>query len=119
MKNKFKPAFLGIKNLLLYDLAIRIHLVIALVVSAAGWIFGVSSLEWLIIILCIGIVLVAEAFNSAIEKLCDLTDDHYNTRIKTIKDITAGSVLIAAFISAVAGIIIFLPKLFRMFGSLF
>jgi len=119
MKNKFKPAFLGIKDLLLYDHTMRIHLAIALVVCIAGWFFDISIPEWLVVLLCIGIVLVTEALNSAIEKLCDLVDHHYNSRIKTIKDISAGSVLIAAIISVAAGIIIFLPKLLRMFGSLF
>src|SRR6056297_823375 len=116
MKNKFKPAFLGIKDLIKHDYAIKIQLVIALMVFTAGWFFNISITEWLLVFLCIGIVLVAEAFNSAIEKLCDLKDDHYNSRIKTIKDISAGSVLIAAFISAVVGIIIFLPKLLMMIG---
>ena len=116
MKNKFKPAFHGIKDFFLYDHTIRIHLAIALVACLAGWFFNISITEWLVVLLCIGIVLVAETFNSAIEKLCDLVDNHYNSRIKTIKDISAGSVLIAAFISAVVGIIIFLPKLLMMIG---
>jgi len=116
MKNKFKPAFLGIKNLLLKDNTIKIHLAIALIVCITGWIFHISAIKWLIIILCIGMVLVAEAFNSAIEKLCDLEDEHYNSRIKTIKDIAAGSVLIAALISVLAGIIIFLPEFMGILG---
>ena len=116
MSNKFKPAFLGIKDLILYDHSIRIHLVIALVVCAAGWFFDISALEWLVIILCIGFVLVAEAFNAAIEKLCDLVEDQYNSRIKTVKDISAGSVLIAAIISVIAGFIIFLPKIMMIPG---
>lgn len=116
MKKKFRSAFLGIKDLILYDQAIRIHLAIALIVCVAGWFFNISVIEWLVIVLCIGIVFVAEAFNSAIEKLCDLVEGHYNSRIKTIKDISAGSVLIAAIISAIAGLIIFLPKLMKMFG---
>lgn len=119
MKNKFKPAFLGIKDLLLYDPTIKIHLIIALVVCVAGWILDISMTEWLVVLLCIGFVLVAEAFNSAVEKLCDLVDHNYNPRIKNIKDISAGSVFIAALISAAAGIIIFLPKLLGLFGSLF
>lgn len=89
---------------------------IALVVCLAGWFFDISAIEWLVVVLCIVVVLVAEAFNAAIEKLCDLVEDRYNSRIKTIKDISAGSVLIAAIISLIAGLIIFLPKLMMMLG---
>ncbi|MGM0497987.1 MAG: diacylglycerol kinase family protein [Bacteroidota bacterium] len=119
MKNKFKPAFLGIKDLIKHDYSIKIHLVIALVVCAAGWFFNISVTEWLVVILCIGIVLIAEAFNSAIEKLCDLEDTNFNFRIKPIKDISASGVLIAAIVSVIAGLIIFLPKILTMLGSFF
>ena len=116
MKNKFKPAILGIKSIIRHDYAIRIHLAIALIVSAAGWFFNISNIEWLVVILCIGFVLAAETFNSVIEKLCGLVDDRYNQRIKTIKDISAGGGLIAAIASAIAGMIIFLPKLLIILG---
>lgn len=116
MGNKFKPAIHGIKGIILHDYAIRIHLAIALIVCVAGWFFNISGIEWLVVVLCIGFVLAAETFNSAIEKLCGLVDDQYNSRIKTIKDISAGGVLIAAIASAIAGIIIFLPKLVMIMG---
>jgi len=113
MWKKFTPAFHGVRNLL-SDTNFIIHLVIAILVVAAGFILSISPLEWMIVILCIGMVLALEGFNSAIEKLCDLYKKEHHSQIKTIKDISAAGVLIAALISAIAGLIIFLPKILEL-----
>ena len=113
MWKKFKPAFHGIRNLI-RDKNFIIHLVIAGFVVTAALIFSISPIEWLIILLCIGLVLTAEGFNSAIETLCDLTESRNNDKIKKIKDISAASVLIAAIVTVIAGLIIFLPKIINL-----
>ncbi len=115
MWKKFKPAFEGFLNLL-PDKNFLIHMVIALVVVSAGLILSISMAEWLIVILCIGMVLTAESFNSAIEKLCDLSQRQHDSKIKTIKDISAAGVLITAIISAIAGLIIFVPEILELLG---
>ena len=73
--------------------------------------FGLSSMEWIVICLCIGLVLSAEAVNSAIEALADRVSPAYDEAIKRTKDLAAGAVLLLAIASAVVGLIIFLPKL--------
>ena len=60
---------------------------------------------------CIGLVLSAEAANSAIEALADRVSPAYDEAIKRTKDLAAGAVLLLAIASAVVGLIIFLPKL--------
>ena len=62
----FVYAFEGIKTLLKNEHNAWIHTVIAILVVIFGFIFQLSSLEWIAIILCIGIVLMAEAFNTRI-----------------------------------------------------
>lgn len=66
---------------------------------------------WIVICLCIGLVLSAEAVNSAIEALADRVSPAYDEAIKRTKDLAAGAVLLLAIASAVVGLIIFLPKL--------
>jgi undecaprenol kinase/diacylglycerol kinase (ATP) len=83
--------------------------VIALIVIAAGFFFGITAVEWVLVLGCIALVLCLEMVNSAIEKVCNLITTEYNPAVKTIKDIVAGAVLLAAIISVVAGLIIFLP----------
>ena len=70
-----------------------------------------TIMEWIVICLCIGLVLSAEAVNSAIEALADRVSPAYDEAIKRTKDLAAGAVLLLAIASAVVGLIIFLPKL--------
>jgi len=72
---------------------------------------GVSPSEWAILGLCIGSVLAAEAFNTALEQLADAVSLEPNERIGRAKDLGSAGVLIAALCSAVAGVLIFGPKL--------
>ena len=73
-----------------------------------------SPTEWIIITLCIGLVLAAEAVNSAIEALADRVSAEYDEAIKRTKDLAAGAVLLLAIASAIVGLIIFLPKLIAL-----
>jgi len=67
--------------------------------------------EWLFIILCSTLVLMLEMINTAIEQLCDLVTMEDHPLIKTIKDVSAAAVLLAAAASVATGLIIFLPKI--------
>ena len=88
-----------------------IHLVIAIATICLGICLSISSFEWVIIIFLIGIVFIAELFNTAIEKLGDLITKDYNESIKKAKDFSAAAVFIAALTAVVIGLIIFIPKL--------
>ena len=71
----------------------------------------ISTTEWIAVTGCIGLVLMAEGFNSSIEALCDKVSPEMDPLIGHSKDLAAGAVLIAAIAAAVIGMIIFLPKL--------
>ena len=88
----------------------RIHLIAILMVLFAGWYFHLAVSEWLWIILAIGLVLVAELLNTAIEILVDLVSPDFNTQAGKVKDVAAGAVVVAAIISVLIGAIIFIPK---------
>lgn len=62
----------------------------------------------------IGSVLAAEAFNTAIEALCDFASPAYQEAIKHTKDLAAGAVLIVAIAAAVVGLLIFIPKIMAL-----
>lgn len=92
-----------------------VHFCITLGVIFFGFYFCISKIEWIEIIFAIGFVLVAEAFNTAIEVDIDLTSPEYHPYARDTKDIAAGAVLIASVVSAIIGLIIFLPKIFILF----
>lgn len=110
----FGVAFSGIGVFLKTDRNGRIHAGIAFLVVVAGFVFHISSSEWMFILISIAMVLAAEMMNYAIEKSCDLISKSHDLRIKIIKDVSAGAVLVTAIISIIIGCIIFLPKIFAL-----
>lgn len=105
-----KNALNGIKYVLKTGQNIKIQLLIAIFVIICGIFLKINITEWLVLILTIFIVLIAEFINSAIEKTIDMITIEYNENAKIVKDIAAGSVTLAAICSMIIGIIIFLPK---------
>ncbi len=107
----FKNALKGIAVFVRTQTNAKLHLVAALLVVLFGYYFHVSITEWCLLIGGIGIVLIAEIFNSALELLSDVVSPDYDDRIKKVKDMAAGGVLIAACASALVAALIFLPKI--------
>ncbi len=93
----------------------RIHLIAAVLVIMAGVYFGVSPAKWGLLVLVIGLVLTAELFNTAVEKMIDYVKPDIHPAAGLIKDIAAGSVLLAALTAVAVGLIIFLPEIYAMF----
>lgn len=79
--------------------------------NLGGFHFQITSTEWCIVLICFGLVLAAEAFNTAIERLVNLVSPDYHPIAGDVKDVAAGAVLICAIFAAIIGCIIFLPYL--------
>ncbi len=112
--NSFKYAIEGIKSSLKTERNLKIHFVFMILVIICGIIFKISLLEWLICISLFALVISAELFNTAIEITVDLAMPKINPKAKLAKDISAGAVLVTAFLSAIIGLIIFIPKLIAL-----
>ena len=84
-----------------------IHLVVLAVAVALGIYFNITVVEWMMLVLAGGFVLVAEAFNTAIEIDIDLTSPEYHPYAKDTKDVAAGAVLISAVTALIIGLFIF------------
>jgi len=110
-------AWNGIKEIIKSEYNFRVHLVAAIFVIGAGFIFRITFIEWAILLLTIGFVLVTEAVNSVIEKMMDYLKPDIHPAAKVIKDVSAGAVLISAMIAVGIGLLIFLPKLYIFFSS--
>jgi len=107
----FKYAFKGIFFMLKTQHNAWIHCVAAIAVIVAGCWFSISSSEWALVILTIGMVFAAETFNTAIEMLVDKISPEYDKKAGIIKDVAAGAVLFSAIAAAVVGMIVFGTKL--------
>ncbi|MDX8364192.1 diacylglycerol kinase family protein [Cytobacillus sp. Hm23] len=113
--NKFRNSLLfainGIRHVASKERNFKIHINIAIIVLFLGLFVGLSPIEWVAIIITIGIMLSLEMVNTAIERTVDLITNDYHPLAKLAKDISAGAVLLFAIISVMIGILIFLPKL--------
>lgn len=107
----FKFAINGLRIFLLNEHNGRVHLIVAILAVILGFWLKISNIEWIIVLLAIGLVFVAEILNTAIEKLADVVTEEFNEKIKIVKDIAAGGVLVAAIIAFATGLMIFGPKL--------
>lgn len=107
----FVYAFNGLVIFFRHERNGKIQLLVAVVAMLLSWRFRISAAEWMVVLGCIATVLSFEMINSSIEKLCNLVHPKYHPAVKTIKDLAAAAVLFVAFVSAIIGGIIFLPKI--------
>lgn len=91
--------------------------IVAIVITVALGVYCmISPVEWGLLIFAMTTVLVAEAFNTAIEIDIDLTSPNYHPYAKDTKDVAAGAVLIAVLGAVLIGIVIFIPKIMPLFS---
>ena len=106
-------AFKGTVYLVRTESSIKVQTFVAILVTIAGFYFDISRTEWLIQIVCIGLVMSLEGMNTAIEYVSDFIHPDRHESIGRIKDIAAGSVFIAAVSSSIVALIIYVPKIFQ------
>lgn len=111
----FRFAFAGIGYVLRSQRNARVHLVAACLVIAAGLLFRVSTTEWAVLALTIGLVLSAEMINTVAELAVDLLTQRYHPMAKIAKDVGAGAVLVAAIAAVGVASAIFGPRVWRLF----
>ena len=113
----FKYAFAGVWALFQSENNARVHFLAAAAAVFLGTILKLTAVEWALVALCIGGVWGAEAFNTALEKLCDLVSPDIHPQIKAVKDLAAAGVLLLVLGAVVVGIVVFIPKLWFLFCS--
>ena len=92
-----------------------IHVAILAIGVLGGFYFDITQIEWMMLILSAGLVLSAEAFNTAIEIDIDLTSPEFHPFARDTKDVAAGAVLLAATAALLIGIFIFAPHIITRF----
>jgi diacylglycerol kinase len=113
----FRAAFSGLRRLVTSERHFQLHLIAGTCAVILAAFLGFSRLEWTILILTIGLVLVAEGLNSAIERAIDTTTPSFHPLAKAAKDIAAAAVLIAAIASVVIGLLLYVPKLWALLSA--
>jgi len=107
-----KNAFIGLRYALQHHRHFKIEIIYAVLVIIFSFIMNLNSFEFLFIILSIFFVLFSEIVNTLIEETLNIIEPNYNEKIKILKDISSGAVLVVALFSLIVGILIFGKKLF-------
>lgn len=84
-----------------------VHIVLLIGAVFLGIYFNIPYGDWMLLTLAAGMVLAAEAFNTAIEIDIDLTSPTYHPYARDTKDVAAGAVLISSITAAIIGFGIF------------
>ena len=107
--------FQGVYYLVKNEPPVIVHILTSLAWVILGFYFQITTNEWIIQLLCIGIVLSVEGLNTAIEKICDFVHPEHHKTIGIIKDIAAGSVAFAVIPATIVLCIIYYPYVLTLF----
>lgn len=112
-----KFALAGLMHAVRTQRNFRVHLVMGTLVLIAASALQIPRIEWVLLIIVMGMVLAAELINTIVEALVDLASPEYHELARIAKDVAAGAVLIVALTAAVVGVLILGPPLFRVFSA--
>lgn len=121
-KRKFtssvKDCLNGFKFININEDNFKREIVLAIIALIASYILKISKIEFIIVLIMIGLVITTEIINTSIERLVDLVSPEYNKLAGEVKDIIAFAVLFICIISLIVGIIIFVPKIITLIGGI-
>jgi diacylglycerol kinase len=111
LARSFRCALAGLWHAVRTQRNMRIHLSTTAVVLLAGLYLRLTWVQWALLALAIGFVLVAEMFNTVAEAAMDAVAPRFHPLVKTAKDVAAGAVLLTALVALIVGLLILGPPL--------
>ena len=113
-QKKFERAAKGILEGIRIENSFKFHFAAGIIAIIASFVLGLNAIQWCLILLVIGLVLLSEMFNTVIELLVRLHTAEYSELAAKLLDISAGAVLISSIVAAVIGTIIFGNRFFQL-----
>jgi len=110
-KRSFGYAFTGMKTAFIKEPNLQVHIIIGIVVLLFGAFVGLNVFEWVLLLFTIAFVILLELVNTSLEAIVNLVSPEIKPQAKVAKDVAAATVLLAALLSVIIGLILFLPKL--------
>lgn len=111
----FGYALNGLRLLITEEHNARIHFIASVTVIILSFYLNISTIEWLFVLISIGLVIVLEVINTVIENISDIISPEKNLAIKKIKDLSAAAALIGSLTALLVGGIILIPKIVALF----
>ena len=113
---KFRHAFKGLRIAFTTDNSFKTHMLFTVAALGLGIWLRPDLIGWALVVLAIGLVFVAELFNTAIEFLVRMFTTEYHELAGKLLDISAGAVLFAAFVSLVLAALVYVPLVLKAAG---
>ena len=107
----FSFAFEGLKTAFRQETNFKVHTVIALIAIVMAVFLQFNHLEWSILLLTIALVVILELVNTSLEAIVNLVEPDIKEQAKIAKDVSAAAVMIAAVVSIIVGLLLFIPKI--------
>lgn len=114
---KFRDAMRGIKIAVRGEASFFVHFFVTAVVVLAAGVFQCTTGQWAILLLCVALVMTAETFNTALERLAKAVSGQSHPELRDALDIASGAVLLASIGAALVGAMVFGSRLLEMFSQ--
>ena len=108
-------SFNGLKAAYKNEQSVYIHLICTVLLLLLSFLLKISLTQWLIIIAIIGLTLVVELLNTAIESTVDLVTKEFHPLAKVAKDTASAAEFILTLTSAIIALMIFIPRIMELF----
>ena len=111
---KVRVALSGVRYAVVYDFAVAYKTVLSILLLIACF-YNRRWIDFGLVLVVTGMMMVSEMFNTAIEALCDFVESRHNEKIKIIKDISAAATGISILIWVVV-VVVELARLVQRWG---
>lgn len=112
--SSFKNSWNGLKAAYKNEQSMYIHLVCTIILLLFSFLLEISMTQWLIIIAIIGLTLVVELLNTAIESTVDLVTKEFHPLAKIAKDTASAAEFVLSVTSAIIALMIFIPRIMEL-----
>lgn len=104
----------GLRYVYVHEQNIRLQTAAAILVCIVGYLVQLRQSEWIVVLLLIALVIIAEVLNSIMERFIDIVKPRYQTQVQVVKDMLAAMVMLAAVTSVIIGFVIFWPHVIEL-----
>lgn len=117
LQESFLHACRGVELAFAAERNLKIHLICATAAILSAFVLSFDAVSWILLFLAIGLVMMAEFMNTAVERVVDMVSGgQFHILAKEAKDIAAAGVLISSVVALVIGVVLFAPKLMSLFS---
>jgi diacylglycerol kinase len=114
LRRSVSYAWKGIRIVFREEHSFRVQVLVGLTVILAMFLLDLRAPEKALLTLAVAFVLVLELMNSIFERMVDMMKPRIHHYVEDIKDIMAGSVLVASLGAVLIGTMIFWPYVAAM-----